>query len=70
MSAAVPAPGDILNARDLLTDARNLVEAIYMMANGLDRIECGAFQRVAEVAKDTIKRADAILNGDDDGEAE
>lgn len=70
MSAAMPTASAVLNARDLLTDARNLIEAMYMMAADLDRTDCNAFQRVAMVAKETVQRADVFLGGEDDGEGE
>lgn len=52
----------IIDAEDILAEARNCVECIYMAASDLPREEADPIQVVADIASDKIGEAIALLD--------
>jgi hypothetical protein len=52
----------IIEAEDILADARNFVECIWMAAANLSREEVGPLQTVADTASKKIDEAIALLD--------
>jgi hypothetical protein len=52
----------LLDAKDILADARNCVECIFMAAGSLSSEEADPFQVVADMASQKINEAIALLD--------
>jgi hypothetical protein len=52
----------IIEAEDILADARNFIECIWMAAANLSREEVGPLQTVADTASKKIDEAIALLD--------
>jgi hypothetical protein len=52
----------IIEAEDILTDARNCVECIFMASSNLSREETDPIQVVADIASEKITEAIALLD--------
>jgi len=52
----------IIDAEDILADARHCVECLFMAARGLPREKAGPIQAVADIASDKINEAIALLS--------
>lgn len=60
-----------LDIRDTLCEVRHFVEAIFMAAGSVgDREEADALQRLAAHAKNRLRDAEALIQEDDDEDAD